>query len=119
MDANSVSCVDVVVKKRLRVLAYACQVIAIFTVIIACVVNLSLGNDKEALWASLLSGALGCMLPNPKIRKNESSYVLNTAEQQLREILSEQHRNALHDEIADDSNSVGPVGGSFGGNNVH
>ena len=55
--------------------AYFCQVIAIFIVIIACVLNLSLNNgNKPELWASLLSGCLGYLLPAPKIkRRNEQT----------------------------------------------
>ena len=49
-----------------------CQICAIFTVIIACVVNLSLHDDKAILWSSMLSGALGYLLPSPKLKRNQS-----------------------------------------------
>jgi hypothetical protein len=72
MDSPQISCASNVASKRIHVIAYLCQVIAIFAVIIACLINLSIGDDKAALWSSLLSGALGYLLPAPKIRKDES-----------------------------------------------
>jgi len=72
MDSPQISCALDVAPKRIHIIAYLCQVVAIFAVIIACLINLSIGDDKASLWSSLLSGALGYLLPNPKIRKDES-----------------------------------------------
>lgn len=47
---------------------YFCQVILIYIVVITCVVNLTLQRDDGKVWTSLLSGCLGYMLPNPKIK---------------------------------------------------
>src|SRR5215510_5500721 len=68
------------------------QVVAILIVIIACVVNLSLGSANTELWASLLSGSLGYLLPTPKLRNKyrNDSLLLNSTEQQLHEILPRQ-----------------------------
>jgi len=55
---------------------YFCQVIAIYTIIIACIINLSLGSDKDSLWASMLSGCLGYLLPAPKIQKKKDDALL-------------------------------------------
>jgi hypothetical protein len=115
MDVTSLSCASVAAKKRLHVAAYACQVFAIFTVIVACLVNLSLGNEKEALWASLLSGALGYMLPNPKIRKDDS-FLHDPSVEQLREVLPPQHGHPIHNEAAEDDRSLGVVGNGISGN---
>ena len=117
MDVSSLSCASVAAKKRLHVAAYACQVLAIFTVIVACLVNLSIGNEKEALWASLLSGALGYMLPNPKIRKDDS-LLHDSSVEQFREVLSEQHGHAVHDEAAEDCRSLRSMGNGISGNHV-
>ena len=85
--------------KRLQLVSYGSQIIIIFTVVVACLVNLSLGDQKSALWSSLLSLALGCMLPNPKLRRD------NVKQQQLlpspavefqSEILQGQHDDSLH-----------------------
>lgn len=37
----------------------------VYVVVIACLINLSLGLENQSLWASLLSGSLGYMLPAP------------------------------------------------------
>src|SRR5215470_4047062 len=59
-----------------------CQVIAIFIVLITCVINLSIGTDKAELWSSLLSGGLGYLLPSPKYKKN-GTLLLNSTQQQF------------------------------------
>ena len=48
------------------------QVILIYIVCVACIINLSIGNGNSNLWTSLLSGSLGYLLPAPKLRKHES-----------------------------------------------
>jgi hypothetical protein len=112
MDDSSISRSASLVKRRLRDVAYLCQVVAIFTVIVACIVNLTLGDDKAALWSSFLSGALGYLLPAPKIRKDESSFLPNITEQQLCPVLSRQHSNAVHDSPSEPVSSNRRMGGS-------
>ena len=49
------------------------QVVLIYIVVIACVINLSFTDNNVCLWSSLLSGSVGYLLPSPKAkRKNES-----------------------------------------------
>lgn len=49
-------------------LVYICQISILFVVIIASIVNLSLGRtEMKDLWISLLSSAVGILLPQPKI----------------------------------------------------
>ena len=48
---------------------YFCQVVLIYIVVIACLINLSLGTGLDALWSSLMSGSIGYLLPSPKITK--------------------------------------------------
>ena len=81
MDGSNVSRSSIGTKKRLSIVAYVCQVAAIFVVIVGCVINLSIGDDKSALWASLLSEALGYLLRAPNIKKNESSLLPEASEQ--------------------------------------
>ena len=100
-----------------KVIIYACQIIAIFIVIVACVVNLSLGNDKAELWSSLLSGSLGYLLPAPKLRKNES-FLSYAPEQQLQGLLSGQHLNSIQDTSLVSDIVDGGVGGCANGDNV-
>ena len=52
-------------------IVFVIQIIAIFTVILACIYNLSAGNTNTKLWISLLSCCVGYILPNPKTRKTE------------------------------------------------
>jgi|SaaInl33SG_5_DNA_1037386.scaffolds.fasta_scaffold01477_4 hypothetical protein len=48
------------------------QIVMVYTVVIASIVNLSLGHDNTNLWMILLSSCLGYLLPNPSIKKNGS-----------------------------------------------
>ena len=47
------------------------QTVIIYVVIIASIVNLSLGIGESNLWVALLSSCLGYLLPNPTLDKNE------------------------------------------------
>ena len=77
---------------------YFCQVILIYIVVIACLLNLILGSGLEALWSSLLSGSVGYLLPGPSICKREDeSLVHNSSQQQLTRLLSKQHDDSIHD----------------------
>lgn len=81
---------------------YISQISLIFIVVIACIVNLSLTEANQPLWASLLSGCLGYILPTPKpktlgegkkfnsmINEQPSEGLLrDTSEQQLSGLLS-------------------------------
>jgi hypothetical protein len=107
MDSpTTISCVGNKLPKGLPVVAYVCQVIAIFIVILACLVNLSIGDDKAALWSSLLSGSLGYLLPNPKIRNNNNNnkderLSPNPTVKQFNEIFPKQYDQSLYDTPAD------------------
>ena len=52
------------------------QVILIYVVVVGCIINLSLDTGCcSTVWASMLSGCLGYLLPSPSFRKkrrNES-----------------------------------------------
>lgn len=49
-------------------IVYFCQMIIIYTIIITSIVNLSIKNGPSELWISLLSSAVGYVLPNPKLK---------------------------------------------------
>ena len=44
---------------------YICQIIAVYTVIIASIINLAIGSGDSNLWSALLSSCLGYILPSP------------------------------------------------------
>ena len=50
---------------------YISQIIILYVVILTCIVNLSMNVGNNELWVSLLSYSLGCILPSPKVRKNQ------------------------------------------------
>jgi len=113
-DAKSIRS-NVVVQKRAL---FFTQVIAILAVILACVINLSIGADKTELWASLLSVSLGYLLPAPKIRKKYDSLSPDTPEQQLDEVLPGQQDNSLRDSTSDSDFTDGRVGSGVDGDQL-
>src|SRR5215470_131361 len=86
-----------------------CQVIAIFIVLITCVINLSIGTDKAELWSSLLSGGLGYLLPSPKFRKN-GTLLLNSTQQQFTQLLPGEHVDDLYDPTGRSDQIAGGLG---------
>ena len=46
-------------------IAFLCQVVAVYIVIIISLLNLTRGADNKELWVSLLSSSVGCLLPAP------------------------------------------------------
>lgn len=51
-----------------RQITYYSQVILVYIVVIACIVNLTLGTNDSTWWSSLLSACLGFILPAPKLK---------------------------------------------------
>jgi hypothetical protein len=51
---------------------YCCQLIAAFLVIIVGLLNVTFTDNNTGLWSTLISGALGYLLPSPRIRRDES-----------------------------------------------
>src|SRR5215469_9957679 len=113
-DAESIRS-NVVVQKRAL---FFSQVVAILAVIVACVVNLSIGADKTELWASLLSGSLGYLLPAPKIRKKYDSLLRNVTEQQLDELLPGQQGNSLRNSSPNSDYADGGMRNDVGGDQL-
>ena len=48
-------------------LVFIVQVIILMSVIVASIINLSLGIGPERLWTALLCSCLGIILPSPKM----------------------------------------------------
>lgn len=91
-----------------------CQIAAIFCVIFACIINLSIGDDKSVLWSSLLSGSLGYLLPAPKVKRNVRVLSDPTIKQQ-HEHVSDQHIGSISDALTYPDFVDGKLGGSVGG----
>src|SRR5271163_4099841 len=87
-----------------RQIIYYCQVVAIYIIVIACLVNLSVAGDKDTVWASLLSASTGYLLPSPKFKRSKTdAFLPNPAKQQLSPVLPQQHNDRLYDEAFLDS----------------
>ena len=50
-------------------IVYFSQMIIVYIIILASIVNLSIQNGSTELWISLLSSCIGYALPNPKLKK--------------------------------------------------
>ncbi len=68
---------SVIQKKMVSREAFFAQAILIYIISVACVVNLSLGTGPSHVWVALLSGCLGYILPEPKIRREKVRSVLD------------------------------------------
>jgi hypothetical protein len=51
---------------------YIGQILAVYIVIIASIINLGLSNENSNLWSALLSSSLGYLLPSPSLNKHET-----------------------------------------------
>ena len=58
---------------------YYCQIGAIYIIVIACLLNLSLFNDKDCVWSTLLSASIGYLLPPPKLKRSKNDTLLPVA----------------------------------------
>jgi len=78
-------------------MVYCCQVFVAFVVIVVGLANLFFTESDTCLWTSLISGALGYLLPNPSLRRNES-VLPNAAIEQFDKLLSGEYSGSIHDE---------------------
>ena len=65
-DRNWKCCAEQVPSSEI---VFAAQVIVVYLVIAACIINLTLGNEPHDLWVALLSSSLGYILPAPALSK--------------------------------------------------
>ena len=68
---------SVIQKKIVSREAFFAQAILIYIISVACIVNLSIGTGPSHVWVALLSGCLGYILPEPKIRREKVRSVLD------------------------------------------
>ena len=62
-----------------RSIVFFSQIIIIFTVVLAAIINLSLKNPQHTdLWISMISTALGILLPAPKLKYLKTSKLSKT-----------------------------------------
>jgi len=45
------------------------QVLLVYIVVIVSIVNLTINNDHDKLWTTLLSSSIGYLLPNPTLKR--------------------------------------------------
>jgi len=57
---------------------YYTQVILIYTLSLACILNLSLGTEPMTLWISLLSSSIAYLLPGPKLKTEKKVQEFDT-----------------------------------------
>ena len=53
-------------------IVFACQMILVYIVVCASIINLSMELGDSNLWTALLSSCLGYILPNPKLSSNKN-----------------------------------------------
>ena len=51
---------------------YFSQIIIIYVVAIASIINLTIQEENQTLWSSLLSACIGYVLPAPQFNENEN-----------------------------------------------
>lgn len=66
-----------------KVILYSCQMIIIFIVVVAAILNLSLDNGNKIMWTSLLSSTLGYVLPSPKLPAQNYHFLKKKGEKQV------------------------------------
>ena len=88
-------------KANQKQIIYYCQVVAIYIIFVACVVNLSLGGGQDTVWASMLSASIGYLLPAPKFEKSKNdAFLPDVTQQQLTAVLPRQHDDGLYDKAS-------------------
>ena len=55
-------------KLPINEIVFICQVLVVYSIIIASIYNLSIGTNERELWIKLLSSAVGYLLPNPVLK---------------------------------------------------
>jgi hypothetical protein len=59
------------------VVLFAFQVFLIFIVVCVSLMNLSLQWGNQNLWTVVLTGSLGYIMPNPKLKLSNGSVIVN------------------------------------------
>ncbi len=56
-------------------ITYLLQVLLLYIVIVASIVNLSLGRGNDKVWLGLLTSSIGLLLPNPRFEEVKTGSV--------------------------------------------
>lgn len=63
------------------VVLFTFQVLIIFVVICASLINLSFQWGNQNLWTVILTGSLGYIMPNPKLKLSNNNTVSSSSKQ--------------------------------------
>ena len=56
---------------------YCCQLAAALLVIVVGLLNITLSDNNVCLWSTLVSGAIGYLLPSPRISSSSNESVVS------------------------------------------
>ena len=88
---------------------FVCQVLTALIVIVCGLLNITLTTENTSLWATLVSGAVGYLLPGPRLNgrslknssdKENESLLHDVAVELVDERVQEQHSSKVHDDSA-------------------
>lgn len=64
-----------------REVVYFSQTFIIYIVILACLINISIGNGESNLWVALLGSCLGYILPHPSMPEHDRPFLHHITQQ--------------------------------------
>ena len=86
---------------------FICQVVTALIVIICGLLNITLTQENTSLWATLVSGAVGYLLPGPRLQsrsvtttKEDESLLHDVAVELVDGRVPEQHSGEIHHDSA-------------------
>ena len=59
------------VSPRSKNVLFFAQILIIFTIVLASIINLSISNTHTDLWIALTASCLGSLMPGPKLRHSK------------------------------------------------
>ena len=91
---------------------FICQVVTALIVIVCGLLNIALTKENTSLWATLVSGAVGYLLPGPRLNsrptsKEDESFLHDTPLEFIDGVPSGEHSITVHD-------GASPTGGTDG-----
>jgi hypothetical protein len=85
---------------------FICQVVTALIVIVCGLLNISLTEEHTSLWATLVSGAVGYLLPGPRLNvrskqpRGDESLLHDATVEFVDGCVPEQHGSEIHDNPA-------------------
>jgi hypothetical protein len=91
---------------------FICQVVTALIVIVCGLLNIALTKENTSLWATLVSGAVGYLLPSPRLNtrptsKEDESFLHDTAFELIDGVPPGEHSVTVHDSTSPTSGSDG------------